>query len=570
METRKREVKNIVVIGGGHNGLVAAAYLALDGHKVTLLEARSQVGGAASSDKETFPGFTLSTASYLNSLFLPQIVRDLELTRFGYEVLKRDPSSFTPLPDGRSLLLGPDMEFNKRQIAKFSVSDAEAYPRYEEELGEIADWMAKLMTMTPPNIPLRNIRDLENACRAIRHFFRLTPSQMYRLARLLFTDPVKYLDSWFESDVLKATLLTDAMIGAVDLKGYVLLHHVMGEAGGARGVWGYMRGGMGGISQALRFACEDLGVNIITDARVERIETKDNQVAAVLAKVSVYDEPLRDSPTSSVSGRTLRLCGTVQRCFNADIVVSAMSLLATFRDLLQHTPKAKKIARKLSCQNYESASMKINCILSALPNFRAMPGISPGPQHRGTIHISPSVEYIKDAEKCYKEGKAPVKPILEITIPSVLDETLAPPGRHVMNIFLQFYPYQKMSRESPLDFCQRTVLPILREYITNIDAIVEGVQVLAPADLEREFGMEGGNIFHGAMNLSQLFSFRPMRGMADYRTPIFGLYLAGAGTHPGGGVTGACGYNAAHEIAIDIEEEERMKEMYGSPYMFPM
>ena len=548
MEVHHPDKKDIVIIGGGHNGLVAAAYLARAGHNVTVLEARSEVGGAASSDKTTFPGFTLSTASYLNSLFLPEIVRDLDLKRFGYEVLKRDPSSFTPLPDGRSLLMGPDMEFNQRQIAQFSEADALAYPRYEHELGELADWMAKLMTMTPPNVPPRSLRDIAYAWRTLKHFFTLTPTQMRRFKKLLLTDPVTYLDEWFESDILKATLLTDAMIGAVDLKGYVLLHHVMGEAGGARGVWGYMRGGMGGISHALKCACEELGVKIITKATVDRIDTNQaGEVNAVLAKVWKYG------------------IGLKKRYYKAHIVVSAMSPLRTFQDLLCFEPRARKVASKLSKKSYDSASMKINVTLKGLPDFRAMPGTTAGPQHQGTIHISPSVDYITTSQKEYKAGKRPTKPILELTIPSVLDNTLAPAGQHVMNIFLQFYPYEIIQRDSPVSFVLLTVLPMLREYISNIDEIWGDFQVLTPRDLEREFGMEGGNIFHGGMDLSQLFSFRPMRGMADYRTPIKGLYLSGAGTHPGGGVTGACGYNAAREILLDIKEEQEDL----SPYLLP-
>ncbi|MBI2030030.1 NAD(P)/FAD-dependent oxidoreductase [Candidatus Kaiserbacteria bacterium] len=265
----------IVVIGGGHNGLVTAAYLAHEGYRVTILESRHIVGGAASTSTGTFHDFKISSASYLNSLFLPEIVRDLELERHGYEFLPRSPSSFTPLPDGKgSLLLGPDMELNQAQIAQFSEHDAKMYPRYERELGEIADWMAKMMTMIPPSGPLpRKWTDVKSMLVFAHHLLRLglMPRRMYELYKLVCTEPVKYLDGWFESDILKATLLTDALIGSTKLSGYVLLHHVMGGAGGSRGAWGYMRGGMGGISKALAAAGRERGVEIALNEPVESI-----------------------------------------------------------------------------------------------------------------------------------------------------------------------------------------------------------------------------------------------------------------------------------------------------------
>jgi phytoene dehydrogenase-like protein len=415
--------------------------------------------------------------------------------------------------------------------------------------------MAGLMTMTPPNIPPKTSRDWKHLGEFLWYCRKLLPLKIFTLLRLVLSDPVKYLDSWFESDVLKATLLTDAMIGAVNLSGYVLLHHVMGDAGGARGVWGYMKGGMGSISHALRLAGEAHGVKVICNAKAERIIVKDIKITGVLAKVAhhSYGMPKR-------------------QMFQADIVVSAVDPLRTFDKLLGDAPGAAEIAARLRVRDRESASMKINCTLKGLPDFTAMPGILPGPQHRGTIHISPSVEYILHALHKYKDGAYYLagSPVLEITLPSVLDNTLAPEGKHVMNIFLQFYPYERSPGKVDKDctpYFYNVVMPVLREYIANIDDILERVQVLAPRDLEREFGLVGGNIFHGGMGLGQLFCFRPLRGMANYRTVYEGLYLSGAGTHPGGGVTGACGYNAVREILADLTEVQ--KEQTPISYFFP-
>lgn len=547
------ERKKMVFVGAGHNSLVAAAYAAKAGHDVTVLEARDVVGGAASTDTTTFPGYKLSSYSYLNSLFIPEVVEDLNLKRYGYEVLPRNPSSFTPLPDGRYLLLGPDMEVNKKEIAKFSKKDAEAYPRYEHELGELGDWMSRMMTMIPPNIPPRSLRDVGAILGVARHALRLSFRQMSRLRKLLTSDPVEYLDEWFESDVLKATLLTDAIIGAVELNGYVLLHHVMGSAGGARGVWGYMRGGMGGIAHALERVCTELGVKVITRARVARIHTgKTNAVTGVTARVF----------TNAWKQGELKV-------YPADVVVSGIDPTHTFGTLMSLAEGAREIAVRMKQRDTKSATMKINCTLKGLPNWKAVPGTTAGPQHSGTIHISPGVKYILNALEAFHAGRPHKLPILEITLPSALDDTLAPRGHHVMNIFLQFYAYEADSaldkRQSEAYFAD-VVLPLLREYVSNIDDIIVGVQILTPRSIEAELGMPGGNIFHGGMGLSELFALRPISGMADYRVREFpGLYLCGAGTHPGGGVTGASGYNVARVIAADLKVQEIDPAYYYYP-----
>lgn len=524
----------IIIVGAGHNGLVTACYLAKAGHKVAIFERREVVGGCAATDDTTFPGFKISSASYVNSLFLPQIVEDLNLRAYGYEVIKRDPYSFTPLLNGKYLLLGSDREANMEEIGKFSKCDARNYARYEDALDEVAGFAGSLLTMTPPNIPPRTPRDAMRAGKIIKDFFALGPSASVRLLKLLTQDARKFLDSWFESEPLKATLLTDSAIGAMGFSGYVLLHHVMGEAGGARGVWGYQRGGMGAISNALASAARDLGVKIHTGEEVEEV--------------------LLDSFGTSY--------GVLLGCRNgvefADHIVSNMDPKRTTMLLpwIARERFARRFIRKIDTLDFESPVMKINLTLSGLPNFRAIPGTDPAPHHRGTIHISPSSDYVMRAMQDAQAGEPSFQPILELTIPSVVDETLAPSGKHTMGIFVQYAPYHLSGGRSWDDIKERyfrtNILGVLDKYISNMHEIIEGVQILSPLDLEREFGITEGNIFHGAMGLDQLFSFRPVRGYAQYRTPIKGLYLCGAGTHPGGGVMGACGYNAAREIIRDL------------------
>ncbi|MBM3261162.1 NAD(P)/FAD-dependent oxidoreductase [Candidatus Kaiserbacteria bacterium] len=527
--------KKIVIIGGGHNGLVAALYLADAGHRVTILESRDRVGGAAYTDTTTFPGFKFSKFSYLNSLMLKEIVEKFELTKYGYKVLPRNPSSHTPLPDGRGLILGPDMAKNVAEIARFSQKDAVAYPRYEHALGELGKWMSAMMTMTPPSGPLpRHWRDIKSLARLARHIVRLNPLQMWRLARLVLTDPVTYLDSWFESDVLKATLHTDEIIGATNLSGYVLLHHVMGDAGGARGVWGSMRGGMGAISDALAAACKERGVGIFRNTEVLRID----------------HDPIRNRVRRVVADMQVTPSYRAQLALEADVVVSAVNPSTTFDTFLAdvHTPAIDRIRQKVARRDSSSGTFKINLALRGLPHLRGTLQGHVWPQHQTTIHISPTVQYILDALEAYRQGRSSPKPILEVTIPSVLDDTLAPVGQHVMGIFGQFVQYDVNGEE----YWQQVVLPTLREYFTNIDEILVGKQVLTPRDIERELGMVGGNIFHGGMGIGQLFCNRPTASIADYRAPIQGVYLSGAGTHPGGGVCGASGRNAALEILADI------------------
>ncbi len=521
---------DLIIVGAGHNGLVTAAYLARAGLRVLVLERRELVGGACVTE-ELWPGFKVSTAAYVNSLLRPEIIRDLELGRHGFELLPRDPSSFTPFPDGRYLMLGPDQASNRREVAKFSARDAERLPGYEAMLERVARFIEPTLLETPPDPWSLRPRDLLRLGRLGWRFLRLGRDGPRTLEILTgATRPI--LDRWFESEELKATLATDAIIGAMaapSMPGtaYVLLHHVMGECNGVRGVWGYVRGGMGGISEALARVARSHGAEVRVNAPVVRILTRQGRVAGVrLADGTEVTAPRVAS--------------------NADAHVTFLKLL----DPGELPPDFVDAVRHI---DYTSPSLKINLALDELPDFRALSGRAAGPQHRGTIHIAPSMDYMERAYDDAKYGHPSEAPVLECTIPSVVDPTVVPPGKHVMSLFVQYAPTTLCDgtwddvKESFADRC----LDLLAEYAPNIKRAVIHRQVLSPLDLERRFGLTGGNIFQGAMTPNQLFFMRPVPGYADYRAPVRGLYLCGAATHPGGGVMGACGYNAAREILRD-------------------
>jgi phytoene dehydrogenase-like protein len=516
-----------IVVGGGHNGLVTACYLARAGWKVLVLERRHVVGGACVTE-ETFPGFKVSTAAYVNSLFRKEIIRDLKLGDYGLALLERNPSSFTPFPDRRYLLMGPDAELNRREIGKFSRRDAEAYPKYEAMLERVAAVIEPTLLRTPPNVVRPGLRDLWSLLQTSRAFRRLGPG-MGEAVEILTGAARPILDRWFESEELKATLATDAVIGAmaspsVPGTAYVLFHHVMGETNGKRGVWSYVRGGMGGLTQALAAAARDLGVEIRCNAEVARILLRDRAVRGVALKSG--DE------------------------FHAPVVASNADARVTFTRLLSPEELPAEFAQAVERINYDSASLKINVALEALPDFSACPGVTPGPPHRGTIHICPDQDYIERAFDEAKYGRPSQDPVLECTIPSAVDPTVAPPGKHLMSMFIQYAPYKLAGttwdqlRDTFADRC----FDLLEEYAPNFKRSVIARQVLTPLDLERTFNLTGGNIFQGSMLLHQLASFRPVPGYAGYRTPVRGLYLCGAAAHPGGGVMGTAGANAAREI----------------------
>lgn len=531
-----------IIVGGGHNGLVCAAYLARAGRRVVVLERRPMVGGACVTEN-LWPGFQISTAAYVVSLLLPEIEHDLQLRKHGYEVLRRVPSSFTPFEDGRYLFLGPDAAQNHAEISKFSSRDADQYAKYEKLLTDVAEKLEPVLSATPPDLlPLpsswrkrsigKKFRDLKAGGSLFRAFGSLG-HQLPEAIELLTGAARPILDRWFESDQLKGTLATDAIIGnfqSVSAPGtaYVLLHHVMGAAGGARGVWGYVKGGMGQLSEAIASAAREAGVEIRLGAEVDQILADHGRVTGVCLK----DGTRLESAT----------------------VASGIDAQLTFRRLLSAEHLPEDFIAAVDRIDYSSACLKINLALSELPDFSCLPGNqTAGLQHNGTIHINASMQDLEDAYFDALNGIPSRKPIVEMTLPTSVDSTIAPDGQHVASLFVQYAPYHLKTgtwdeqKDAFADLCIQQV----NRFAPNFAASVLHRQVLSPVDLERIYGLTGGNIFQGAMPLHQLFSMRPVAGWSDYRTPVDGLYLCGAAAHPGGGVMGACGRNAAIEILRD-------------------
>lgn len=534
---------DVIIIGAGHNGLVSAAYLARAGRKVLVLERRSIVGGAAVTE-EIAPGYRASTASYVVSLLLPEVERELRLADYGYKVLPRSPSSFTPFEDGRYLLMGPQPGLNQQEIAKFSARDAEAYPRYEALLARIAEHLEPALMDTPPDLlPLpktwrrRTFMQLLRSLRGGRSLYKALQAlgdDLPEAIEILTGAATPVLDRWFESPELKGTLATDAIIGtfappSAPGTGYVLLHHVMGMAGGARGVWGYVEGGMGALTQAMAASARAAGVEIRCEAEVAEILVENGAACGVRL----------------ASGEVLR----------ARRIASNATAQVTFRQLLKAESLPPQFVEAVDRIDYSSASLKINFAVSELPDFLCKPNVGrdPQPQHMGTIHIGATPDYLERAYDDAKYGRASERPIIEMVIPTSVDRTLAPAGHHIVQMFVQYAPYKLAAGnwdEIKESFADRCVAEVAR-YAPNFPAAILHRDVLSPLDLERRFALTGGNIFQGAMPLHQLFSFRPVPGWSDYRTPLRGLYLCGAAAHPGGGVMGACGRNAAQAILQD-------------------
>ncbi len=495
-----------------------------------MLERRELVGGCSVTE-EIWPGYKVSTAAYLTSLLQERIVHELELPRFGYQVDAKDPAFFSPFPDGRHLFFWQDGRKTLQEIAKFSKRDAEAFPAYERHLERLAEVVESLLLTTPPAFPPRGLGDLLEYLKLAGRVRKLDAREMRGLVKIFTESASDLLDEWFESDEIKVTLATDGVIGAnggprSPGTAYILLHHVMGSVGGKRGLWGFVRGGMGAVSHAIADSGRSRGVEIRTNAAVAHIRVENGRARGVVLEGG-----------EEIEART---------------VVSNLTPATTFLRLLDERLLPAELVADIRRYRTEGTSCKINLALSGLPNFRALPG-TPGPQHRATMHLCPSIEYVERAWDDAKYGRPSRSPLLELTVPTMYDPSLAPPGKHIMGIFLQYAPYTLRGAtwdELREPFADR-VLEIIEEYAPGFRSLVLERQVLTPLDLERRFGLTGGNIFHGEMSLDQMFVMRPTPSCAGYRTPIRGLYLCGSGTHPGGGVMGAPGYNAAREILKD-------------------
>jgi len=514
-----------IIIGGGHNGLTAAAYLARAGRRVLVLERRHVLGGAAVTE-EVFPGFRFSVCSYVVSLLRPQIIRELELARHGLEILPLD-GTFTPMPNGDYLWRVNDHGKTRREIARHSKRDAEAYDEYGKAMVEMARFVKPLLD-APPSDPLsRNPRELLRLAAIGRRFRALSDRDRYNQLQLMTMSATDFLDQWFETDVLKATMSASGIIGTflgVRSPGtaYVLLHHYMGEIDGAFRSWGFARGGTGAISNAIASAAREAGGQIRTSAPVARIRTRHGEATGVV--LANGDE------------------------IEGDLVLSSVDPRLTFSVFLDPRELPDEFAADLSRYKLRGSSGKVNLALDALPDFTCLPG--PGRHLRGAMSISPSVEYMERAYDDAKYGRFSRRPYIDMVIPTLTDPSVAPPGKHVLSCFVQYAPYHLASGtwDEQREAFGDAVVDAIAEFAPNIRRIIRHRQVLTPLDLEREFGLSEGNIFHGELTLEQLFFLRPAPGWAQYKTPVRNLWMCGSATHPGGGIMGAPGRNAARRI----------------------
>ena len=515
-----------IIVGGGHNGLVCAAYLAKAGRKVLVLEKRHVLGGAAVTE-ELHPGFRYSVCSYVVSLFRPQIIRDLELAKHGMEIMPLDVS-FSPYEDGRSLARWGDAGRTRREIAKFSAGDADLYPEFGLAMGKMSRFVKNIIDNPAPDPTSFNPKELFKLLKLGKQFQHEGTDFMHLHAQLLTMSAVDFLDMYFESEQLKAPMAVSGIIGTflgVRSPGsaYVLLHHYMGEIDGAFRAWGFSKGGTGQVSIACANAARAHGAEIMTDAGVQQFKIKNGRVTGlVLENGDDYD---------------------------AKIVVSSLDPRRTFMSMVGEDHLDTSFTNQINRYKYRGSSGKVNLALDFLPEFSCRPGT----EHlRGDIAIAPSIDYLEKAYDEAKYGEFSKRPYINIVIPSLTDPSVAPPGKHVMSCFVQYAPYN--IKEGAANWPDQreafgeTVLDTIEEYCPDIRKAILHKQVLTPWDLEQDFGLTEGNIFHGELSLEQLLFQRPAPGWAKYQTPIQDLWMCGSGTHPGGGLMGGPGQLSASTI----------------------
>ena len=517
-----------IVIGGGHNGLVNAAYLARAGKRVLVLERRHLVGGATVTE-EIYPGFKYSVCSYVVSLLRPEIIRELDLPSHGLEILPLE-STVTPLPNGDYLGRWADHDQTRRELYRHSARDAEAYDDYGKLMYHLAFAVKPIIGMVPPDPTSLSPKDLRGLLKLGRHFRSLGEERFHALFKLMTMSASDFLDEWFETEPLKATMSASGIIGTFlgprsPGTAYVLLHHYMGEIDGAFRTWGFARGGTGAIAEAIAGAARRFGAEIRTESSVAQVIVKDGRATGVVLE----------------SGDEI----------SARVVVSGLDPKRTFLKLIEANQLPADFVDSIRRFKIRGSSGKVNLSLSELPNFTCLPG--EGPHLRGAISISPSVDYLERAYDDAKYGDFSRRPYMDIIIPSMIDPGMAPPGKHVMSIFVQYAPsdlkggWDETRREAFGD----AVIDTLAQYAPNLPGAILHRQVLTPWDLERDFGLTQGNIFHGELSLHQLFFLRPAPSWADYRTPLENFYQCGSGTHPGGGISGASGRLAALNVLQD-------------------
>ncbi len=514
-----------IVIGGGHNGLVNAAYLARAGKKVLVLERRHVLGGAAVTE-EIFPGFKFSVCSYVVSLLRPEIIRDLDLPRHGLEILPLD-GTFTPMLNGDHLWRVNDHGQTMREIRRHSKFDAEAYEEFGKAMLQMCRFVKPILGMVPPDPTTLNPKDLFKLLFLGRRFKDLSGEDKYNQVQLMTMSAIDFLDQWFETDVLKATMSASGIIGTflgVRSPGtaYVLLHHYMGEIDGAFRAWGFARGGTGAISNAIADAAREFGVEIKTQTAIAQILVRDGKAVGV----------------ATTSGDE----------YYASVISSSVDPNLTFLKMVERKHLSDEFRDEVKRYKYRGSSGKVNLALDGLPDFTCLPG--EGHHLRGAISISPSVDYMERAYDDAKYGDYSRRPYIDMVIPSLTDPSVAPPGKHVMSCFVQYAPYKlkEGTWDDKREAFGDNVIDTISEFAPNLKNIIVGRQIVTPLDLEREFGLTEGNIFQGELSLEQLFFLRPVPGFAQYRSPIKNLWMCGSATHPGGGIMGAPGRLAALEI----------------------